>query len=546
MSTPVLMYHRNTAILGSVIIAFSVGVGPFTQQAVKAVSCERPLDSGEASIRISRWMSSNRLARIDVPHWEMDMDTKVAIMDGLANPNTTRSMITPECSTGKCSFPAHNGVTHSSVGMCSKCVNIAPWVSEVRKVRQYQNGTSGDLYDAYVRYLVLPSGRGIGGADSPTSKPDHIIDVSGFGTFFTDPRGPFNDSLLEAFDDSFTQIFRASILNVSAITFTNNNCDFLGPHERPGFKCSDHAFNATFPFLDYLDIAATACSFYPCVRDYHGSVNGTVFEERVVKETPITQPQGQMGNMFPHFMRLHTPCLVDSHVYTMDNISLVPKDGRNFTNYYVDQINMTFPVDCAYGVDGVYALSLVDFMYETIFGNCTVPSRINFDGDSDDYNSVKCTPWYLKGLVNKGNASFESIDRNMQSIAIAATSEMRKQGTDQETRFDPKEMFAKGTVIRTTVCTRFDWKWLSFPLVLTLLAILLLSLLFVKTMFDAQGIPAWKSSVLPLLLVGNQIGASIRAEEVDAIKKNTNNVIVHLAHLDRGWELVVDDVKKDS
>jgi hypothetical protein len=71
---------------------------------------------------------------------------------------------------------------------------------------------------------------------------------------------------------------------------------------------------------------------------------------------------------------------------------------------------------------------------------------------------------------------------------------------------------------------------LSFPLVLTLLAILLLPHFFVKTMFDVQGIPAWKSSLLPLLLVGNQIGASIRAEEVDAIKKNTNNVIVHLAH----------------
>jgi hypothetical protein len=205
-------------------------------------------------------MSNRKLARIDVPHWEMDMDTKVAIMDGLANPNTTRSRITPECSAGKCSFPVHNGVTHSSVGMRSKCVNIATWVSEVQKVRQYQNGTSGDLYDAYMQYIVLPSGRGIGGAHSPMGKPDHITDVSGSGTVFRDSRGPSNDSLLEAFDNSFTQIFRASILNFSAITFTNNNCDFLGPNERPSFKCSNHAFNATSPFLDYLDVAATACS----------------------------------------------------------------------------------------------------------------------------------------------------------------------------------------------------------------------------------------------------------------------------------------------
>jgi hypothetical protein len=58
-----------------------------------------------------------------------------------------------------------------------------------------------------------------------------------------------------------------------------------------------------------------------------------------------------------------------------------------------------------------------------------------------------------------------------------------------------------------------------------------------------NSIETWKSSVLLLLLVGNQIGDSIRAEEVDAIIKDTKNIVVHLAHLDLGWEFVVDDAK---
>jgi hypothetical protein len=107
-------------------------------------------------------MHSFNLTLIDqLPQFDLDMDAKLAILDGLANSNTTRSNIAPSCISGNCSFPLYNGVTHSSIGMCRKCVNITPWVVEVR------NNTT----NSYIAYggngVVLPYGTGVAGALPP-------------------------------------------------------------------------------------------------------------------------------------------------------------------------------------------------------------------------------------------------------------------------------------------------------------------------------------------------------------------------------------------
>jgi hypothetical protein len=235
----------------------------------------------------------------------------------------------------------------------------------------------------------------------------------------------------------------------------------------------------------------------------------------------------------------------------MDNISSVPADAHNFTTNLIDDVNVTFPADCAYQVDGAYASSFIDFMSTTLFGEGIAPARVNFNGDIDDYNTLMCTPWYLKGLVNRGNASFQTIDHNMESVAVAITSEMRKQGTGWNMSLtDTIPIYAKGTVMQTTVCMKFKWMWLSFPLALIALTTLLLGVSCGKMYSDTRKIPAWKSSVLPLLLTGNQIGAMSGAGNMEEIEANTDNIDVRLARLERGWEFVVEHYearkKKDS
>lgn len=541
-----LTHSRNVALAGCIVILLSVGVGPFSQQAVKSVSCERPLGGAEASIRVSNWMHNLNLTRLYASDWDLDLDAKVAILDELVNPNTTRSNITPSCSTGKCVFPSHNGITHSSVGLCKRCVDTSNWLGEVELVTQF-NGTTRGYSN---QWLWLPDGHGIGGSPNG-SLPSTIISVSGHSNIWRDQRAvPLNQSLLDAFDSSFDDVFAASILNISIVAFTNHGCEPLAQKKNWAFqRCPGGNANWTFPIMDFLNAVATTCSFYPCVRDYHGSVSGNVFTETVVRETPITQPPGQVNNSFPNFLHLHTPCVIEDQIYTIDNISSVPREGHNFTSDYVNGVNTTFPTECAYGASGVYAMGLGDFMVDAMMGNCSAPSRINFNGDADDYNALVCSPWQIKTLINKGLSSFESIDRNMQSVANAVTSEMRKQGSSYGSpEISPSPIFVRGTTMRTTTCTKFDWKWLSFPLALIVLTVLLLCIMCCKTLFDKRSVPAWKSSILPLLLAGHRLRAVAAAEDMDRMKSSTDPLVVSLTHDGRGWEFSIEasDDKKNS
>jgi hypothetical protein len=198
-----------------------------------------------------------------------------------------------------------------------------------------------------------------------------------------------------------------------------------------------------------------------------------------------------------------------------------------------------------YDVNGVYALSMSDFLNSTLIENCSLPASINFDSSTTtaDWNALICRSWYIENLVNKGSASFASIDANMQSIATSITNEMRKQGTGWGNQASPEEIFARGSAFRTTVCTQFDWKWLSFPLALLALATLLLCVVCSRMLFDRQNITAWKSSLLPLLSTRNRIGDTVVAEDMSKIEKDTDKIVVSLSHSERGWEFVPEDDK---
>jgi hypothetical protein len=269
------------------VIVSSVGIGPFTQQAAESVPCDRPLESAEATIRVSRLVSSSNLVRLDSAHWDLDIVTKVALLNGLSDPNRPQSGINPDCSTGNCLFPSYNGVTHSSIGMCKKCTDITPWLTEALTARNDVINGSTTIYQADIN---LPDGHGIGGGwidYQPSNIIDHlpqkIMDVSGNATVFRSSMR-LNNSLFDKLDSSFDSILPASILNVSVVTFTNNNCE---QQVEELDRCSNHSFPNSYPFLDNLNVVATACSFYPCVRDYHGSVRDTKFTEAVVREIPM-------------------------------------------------------------------------------------------------------------------------------------------------------------------------------------------------------------------------------------------------------------------
>jgi hypothetical protein len=335
-------------------------------------------------------MHGFNLAQIAVPHYDLDMDTKVAILDGLANPKTTRSNTAPSCISGNCSFPSYNGVTHSSIGMCRKCVNITPWVAEVRN-----SSVTGNKTVSRGHYLVLPDETGVGG--QPT--PDTILSISGFGIqaypdFPSAVDGAFDNSLTDAFDDTFKTISKISIFNVSVISLTLDGCGWVEDDGSLDFgtksNCS-HPELGLSSYWDHLNVVATACIFYVCVKNYYGSMVDNVFTEDTVSEIAAERPPPQM---VPGYKQFNTPCVIYSQLYTVDNVSSVPKENRNFSSILVGNDNIAVPNQCLYGIDGTYALSVGDFLNETLIEHCGTSAIVKFNWPTNDvdWNMINCHP----------------------------------------------------------------------------------------------------------------------------------------------------------
>ncbi|CAO2655539.1 Nn.00g043420.m01.CDS01 [Neocucurbitaria sp. VM-36] len=531
----------DSALMGCIVIVLSFGIGPFTQQAVRSVSCDLPLETSEASIQIARWMSHHNTPRLGSAHWDLDLETKAAILDGLANPNTTRSAISPVCSTGNCSFPSYDGVTHSSVGLCKKCVNITPWLTEAHNKSSNvvdQNGNPDQ--NSYDFNLILSDGYGVGGGRLtfnytpgdfavPTT-PLRISNGVGWESLLGHP----------VFDESFKAALQASIVNVSIIALTQDGCTWIqgtgpGQSSERHVNCPHLVSNFT-PYWDFINVVAAGCTFYPCVKNFHGTVDDTIFTETIVSETPLLTIPHTETNYWPNREHFNSPCVVDNLTYTLANVSSIPEGNHNFTYTFVEGKNVSVPEQCVYAVSGVYTQTLSEFMDETVLGNCTFPAITNLDNTptSSDWDTATCQGWWLKSLINKGYATFQRIDANMEAIATAVTSEIRKQGNDP----NGEPAFVKGTVFRATVCTQFDWIWLAFPLTLIALTTLLLFAMCGKTLFEKNSVPAWKSSVLPLLFTGNGMAKTGALENMKEIEGETDKAVVTLLHTGRGWEFI--------
>lgn len=139
-----------------------------------------------------------------------------------------------------------------------------------------------------------------------------ITIVYGHFADFNQASAPFNNSILEAFDESFKNIFQSSILNVSVLTFKNKDCNPLGPDTEPLDRCSNHNFNTTHHPLGFSNVAAIVCSFFICVQDYHGYVDKTIFTETVLNSTPIMALGPPRPRICPPpFLHIYTPCVIN-------------------------------------------------------------------------------------------------------------------------------------------------------------------------------------------------------------------------------------------
>lgn len=453
-----LLYIAPTSLwggIGAILTIVSLGIAPLAQQAVKTVACHHTT-RGNAFIPASHFMPGRSPS-----HWigtgleELQVDMKGAMINALANPTGGNdTSVSASCQTGNCNFPVSSEhVTHSSIGMCSACMDTTFFV---------RSSVRGNY--------TLPNGLYI----NPGTSGTHLSVVTDSNFTWVVPKLP----------DDFTALARGALANVTILAVTQAQCD----------KTDGSCLNNPNEKVDYV---STSCALYPCLKNYHAKVKGGVLDEIVISTQPTVVSGGislSSANEKGNHTALKMPCTVDGQEYDLGNISTVSqRPSRQFTLVSINNTNIAAPEECLYKLSWLYGSAINRFMTSTLFsGHCT------YDMEQGDF--LYCgNAWWLAPLYNSKLASFDSISRAMDQFTTALTDKFRTTGGSN---YDAAEQeVVVGNVVEVAVCTVLDGRWLVIPVGLLFLTILYWIFMVLKN-YSEPWLPVWKDSLLPLLYYG--------------------------------------------
>lgn len=485
------------ALIGGLLTVLSLGIGPFTQQAVRQVNCQRPSSKQNSSVPASHFLniSSDFASSFNMGPgaFALPVEMKGAMVNGLVNPSGNDSAISPTCQSGNCTWQAYaDNITYSSIAMCSKCADTTSL--------GFLNGTTTRRSDneTFDTVWALPNGLALN--VWPTGA---ILNVS------TDYDMSWAASVLT--DDFFKYAIQA-VTNVTMLAITRAPCvnttgNYTCPHNITTVEHDQVRDGGEWDFV------ATTCALYPCQKGYYGSVEQGVLSEQVVSTETASYNQGpwkyrdltfdlSYRELWPgNFTALKSPCVVDGVEYTLaKNFTDVPRTpGRFFSGIYVNDTWYSAPEECLYSLSTRYVLGMNEFLSSTLFDGACVWSDDSF---LSRISEPDCGgEWWLSSLYNARYASFTSLSVSMDKFTTAVTNKMRALGTSGHDAASREQELALGVVVEMTVCTVFAWQWILLPAVLVFVTAALLLFMIVKTSREVE-VPVWKTSVLPLLFYG--------------------------------------------
>jgi len=469
-------------LLGTVITTISLAIGPFMQQSIKTYACEQQIPGTNASIPTANY-ATGEFARTAAAILDPNFSIKGIMINGLKTPGSNNSVVPVSCPTGNCTFQAYAGITHSSIGLCSSCLDTTSGVSKPKNSK------------LWVGNITLPNGLWIA-----TSNEQSSLSVGGYPEDFA--------WASSSFTPSFATAASQAILNVSVLTFTTASCS-----DSPLFSACADSFTNNVPGFERSRMRplAVSCAIYPCLKNYHASVTNGQLDETLVSTTlaSLTDSGSTSNNPIKNLTAIKEPCVLDGQAYDSGNFSLVGKSHR-FEAVAINGTNVTVPFDCLYKLHGLYARSLTYFMRETVFigkcgGTTTAPDFLHC------YSAFWLDPFWAGGSANSS-----SVSSIMDNFATLVTNNMRETGTSLYSYSNGTEMRSNvlGAVNSVTVCTQFDWKWLILPAALLLLSTLLLLFMIVAN-YRGGDQPVWKASSLPLVFYGGLSGSVSGTETQD-------------------------------
>ncbi|CEI69184.1 hypothetical protein FVEN_g4060 [Fusarium venenatum] len=494
---------RLASIIAVIVIILSPAIAPFSQQAVKTVPCAQEI-SGSSSLPISHYVPADGSSiRMSPVQSEISHDMKATLINGLVNPNGKEADVEATCASGNCTFAENSqGVTHTSVAMCSSCLDTTEFIK--LNVTNEKGGLSIVNYTLPNRQWFIP----VGGQLMHTATGDV-------------------DWALGGVDSDFAEMTKRSITNLTILTSSQSACTNIS---KAGADCPEDRFTKDLPdpkpYRSQNAVAIT-CALYPCLKHYHAHVKGGKLEEKVVSKEPLTPIDivmdddgfGTAKNL--NRTTVQSPCLVDGEEYNFDNFSRMAESTKGALTVEMDGKNYTAPRQCIYAFGFAYSMGLEVFMRDTLFNRgCNVSYQV---GSPPECGSR----WWLAPLYN---SSYDALDTAMDDFTTAMTNNFRRQakiglgvsGSDK----------VIGTVNETTICTVFDWRWILLPAGLMAVTMALLIYVVVQS-YTNTTLPIWKTSVLPLLFYGpNVLNDQTREIDVDELQRHAGKIKVEFKNDD--------------
>lgn len=490
--------------------------------------------------------------------FDLEVTAKAALIAGLAGSQSPNSL-TPNCSSGNCTFKATEGVTYTTAGFSSECIDISDLIT--------QNGqltwaAKGDVVTNYsLPYdLTLTWSGSVDGVDwdtmlarkSPYPDRSHYLGM-GTGMQYLE-----NATMTEQQRDIFVHSAFDGIAFLMPTTSPCENPAYywgnlggeLLPDMSPVNVSSCPPLARRLPGVTslpgYFSVTAAFCYFYSSLQNYNGSViNGRLVEHPVGDPVPLddvykwglVDPDSEPCSWQCGFSN---PCIVEDIIYTNTsaNLSAVPGGLTNLSK-------TTGPSRCLYGFSLDWRGPFVTDPVESLAGMITNTEKSTFTGPNgchevfgSNYTSISCPgAWWLRDIYNGGNASITSVSAFMKRGMDSLTAELRMMGTD----WNGNRTAAVGTAWEMAICTRFQWQWMLYPLAMFLGTLVLLLAVIISSsgFFGRKREVIWKSSILPFLFYGLEDAQRKEAElePEDALKRTSEGVRVRMTFGDDGWRL---------
>ncbi|CAI6091219.1 unnamed protein product [Clonostachys chloroleuca] len=473
--------------VGCLIMVLSLGIGPFTQQASSTQPCVKNVTGASATIPYS-WGGFNRFRTGNHAgsYWRVDTEyTEVIARASINISSASSASLLQGCTTGNCSFPAVRGdISLSTLGICSRCLDTTSYV--------ISRGDRAMLLSEEARSLFV-------GFTSNTTQSTSSEDL---------------EWARADFDDDLRDVFGASIANYTFLGLTSDGCQYENRTAEVKY-CARPPAIGEHSILGF-NVYSSACTFYFCMRHHKvdDSRAGTFH---------VWKPVCEVGSK--------TLDLTSARTKSFNNDSVqVELRGRG-----------TETVDIPWSGRRVIKASL-----EMIEGYCLYPPDVPESPPSLSLrvDLLKCRPWNLYSLFNGALASFSTISETMSRIASAISDHMRVREAKRDFRVSSQSPdrhggYIRGDVHYTTICTKFQWRWLLGPALLLLMTIGFFAHAVTRCVVRRGREPLWKSSIFPALYFNAESQGQGSERELSELEKRAKSMFATLSVTDEGkWELV--------